>query len=211
VQGVRFFLLLHFDLPQAGALTIGHSWSGGILRAASTGGEVSRSSKAFNRHAAGGRVHGAGVIREQEHDPYRPKGKWPDGTHCPHCGAIVHRGSWRWSTVPVATGATATCPACQRVRGADAAGVLVIESSVLERHSAEVRATIATLAQAQSDEHPLERVLGITDLPDGGLMVQTTGLHVLRRLGHGLERAYAGHLETRYMPGQLKGWMRLRA
>ncbi|NBQ91976.1 MAG: hypothetical protein EBT96_11430 [Betaproteobacteria bacterium] len=148
-------------------------------------------------------MHGAGVIREDEHDPYRRAEKWPDGTQCPQCRAVMHRGAWRWASEPPAATPAATsgqsrhsssphlCPACQRIRSHDAAGVLVIDAELEER------------------EHPLERILAFEASAQGPWTIETTGLHLVRRLGHGLERATGSVLSTRYLQGEAKAVMHL--
>lgn len=182
---------------------------------------VSKSSKALNRHSAGGRVHGAGVIREDEHDPYRRAEKWPDGTQCPQCRAVMHRGAWRWASEPPAATPAATsgqsrhsssphlCPACQRIRSHDAAGVLVIDAELLAGRHDQIRATIQAIARAEEREHPLERILAFEASAQGPWTIETTGLHLVRRLGHGLERATGSVLSTRYLQGEAKAVMHL--
>ena len=50
---------------------------------------------------------------ERVSDPYRARGKWPEPTACPECGAIVHHGRWQWGkAAPEAE--RHLCPACQR-------------------------------------------------------------------------------------------------
>ncbi len=101
------------------------------------------------------------------------------------------------------------CPACERIKGHDAAGVLIIEAPVFTHHEAQIQATMAHLVRSETESHPMERILGIEKLPDGSCLVETTGVHLLRRLGHGLARAFSAHLHTHYLEAQIKGVMRL--
>lgn len=55
---------------------------------------MSKHSKAQSHHSAGSRTPGAGVLRPELHDPYRPVGKLPEGSTCPVCHAQVHKGHW---------------------------------------------------------------------------------------------------------------------
>ena len=50
---------------------------------------------------------------------------------------------------------------------------------------------------AEKHDHPLQRVMAIEDR-DGGLVITTTDLHLPRRIGHALESAMKGTLETHY-------------
>lgn len=193
---------------------------------------VSRSSKALNRHTTGNRVHGVGVIRERNHDAYHADEKMPSGTECRQCGAVVKRGAWRWelpakgrdgsraasmSAAPRLTenpsfaGVAGLCPACERIQGHDAAGVLIIDPSVMKGRSPQLHATMMRIVGEEIQSHPMERILSIEDQADGSCLVQTTGLHLLRRLGHGLASAFAAHLHTHYMEAEYKATMRLSA
>jgi hypothetical protein len=58
---------------------------------------MSHAAKAHAHHPEGSRVHGAGVLREAQHDAYRLRAKLPGGTRCPECHAEVHRGRWTWA------------------------------------------------------------------------------------------------------------------
>jgi len=62
---------------------------------------------------------------ERVSDPYRTRGKWPEPTTCPECGAIVHHGQWRWGkAAPEAE--QHLCPACQRIHDRVPAGQLTL-------------------------------------------------------------------------------------
>ena len=55
------------------------------------------------------------MYQERISDPYRARGKWPEPTTCPECGAIFHDGHWQWGDEDKAA-EQHLCPACQRVR-----------------------------------------------------------------------------------------------
>lgn len=170
---------------------------------------MSRSSKAQAHHPAGSRVHGVGVLREEVHDPYRPKGKAEDGTTCPDCHAQVRKGAWRWVSAPEVTqvarpaGPLHRCPACERIRVQDPAAVITLDGAYIGLHAEPLRALIRHEAQHQAAEHPLERIMEIESLPGGGLMISTTGVHLARAIGHALQRAHKGQLTVRHLEGQL--------
>jgi hypothetical protein len=40
------------------------------------------------------------LVQEAEHDAYKSKGKLPEPTVCPDCGAVYHAGHWQWLEKP---------------------------------------------------------------------------------------------------------------
>lgn len=169
---------------------------------------MSRHSKAQGHHPMGSRVHGAGVLREERHDAYRPIEKHKDGTTCPDCHAQVRRGAWRWVAaadvreVAAPEGPTQRCPACQRLQAHDPAAIITLDGDYAALHVEPLRALIRHEAQRQVAEHPLERIMEVQGLPGGGLIVTTTGPHLARAIGHALERAHKGSLAVQYLKGQ---------
>ena len=51
--------------------------------------------------------------------------------------------------------------------------------------------------QLQNAEHPLSRIIDIAEAPDK-TAVTTTDIHLPRRIGHALEHAFKGKLDTHY-------------
>ena len=170
---------------------------------------MSHSSKAQSHHPAGSRVHGAGVLREEAHDPYRAKGKLEDGTTCPDCHAQVHRGAWRWVSAPSVAqvaqpqGKVHRCPACERIRVQDPAAIITLDGAYVSAHRESLQALIRHEEQRQKAEHPLERIMAM-QAPEGeNLVITTTGPHLARAIGHALERAHKGHLSVQYAQGPM--------
>lgn len=176
---------------------------------------MAHGSKSHNRHPAGSRGHGTGVLREAEHDPYRSKGKPREGQSCSACHAEVHAGAWRWPEAAWASGGAALhgelCPACRRIRVHDAAGVLWIDPQLMHLHGNDIRNQVQRESAQETAGHSQERLMPFEEDPDGGWLIQTTGLHLLRRLAHALERSCSAHLEMRYAQGQHRAVMRLLA
>ena len=175
---------------------------------------MSKPSKAQSHHAAGSRTHGAGVLRPQRHDPYRPVGKLPEGSTCPACQAQVQKGRWVSSpanggmhtaanaTFPGssrASGSAHLCPACTRIALRDPAGTLHLKGRYVSEHEAELRALLAHTAEREGALHPLERLMAVRRQADGSLEVTTTGIHLVRAVGHALQRAHQGQLEIDYL------------
>jgi len=187
---------------------------------------MSHSAKIQSHHPAGSRTHGAGVLREEEHDPYRSAGKAPDGSTCPTCHASVRQGRWRWVSAPDLVAVQAApaqplpCPACRRIAADDPAGILTLSGTYAQNHRAELLALLRQVATRESAEHPLERIMRVEESPPAPtkpeaapavMVVTTTGLHLARALGHALERSHKGDLRQHYSPGEQRvrvGWAR---
>jgi hypothetical protein len=91
----------------------------------------------------------------------------------------------------------AICPACRRIADHCPAGYVEIIGPFFANHRVEILNLIRNVEKQEKHEHPLERIIAIT--PDQEpLLVTTTGLHLARRIGEALARAYKGDLSFRY-------------
>jgi hypothetical protein len=50
------------------------------------------------------------LILERVHDPYRIRGKLPEPTVCPKCGAVFLDRRWQWSDTHLWGAKEAVCP-----------------------------------------------------------------------------------------------------
>jgi NMD protein affecting ribosome stability and mRNA decay len=130
-------------------------------------------------------------------DPYARRAKPSDPTVCPHCGAVFQGGRWQW-TQPPADAGRELCPACQRVRDDYPAGIVELSGSFVMTHLDEIRALVRHQEEAEKAEHPLNRIMRVRDLPEG-LEIATTDIHLPRRIGEALRRAYHGDLDLSYV------------
>lgn len=135
-------------------------------------------------------------------DPYQSRKKLPDPTRCPTCNAVYLKGRWTWETVadPVAE---EQCPACRRISDRVAAGVVELSGPFFEEHREEINNLIQNEEKLEKERHPLERLMGITK-EENGLRVETTGIHLARRIGDALKNSYQGELKIDYLKGQEK-------
>jgi NMD protein affecting ribosome stability and mRNA decay len=136
------------------------------------------------------------LLNEKRHDVYQERNKWPEFTRCSDCGALVVNGRWTWQAVPAKFYA-AICPACRRIADRYPAGYVEIKGSFFPEHQAEILNLIHNIERQEKSEHPLERIMAITTANDY-LLITTTGLHLARRLGEALSRAYKGELSVQY-------------
>ena len=142
------------------------------------------------------RPGGARVYDDTDHDPYRLKQKYREPTVCKDCRAIFHRGRWQWGDA--AQGAhEALCPACRRVREKLPAGTLAITGDYLNRHRDEILAIVRRHDELEKAEHPLNRVIGIDENPNG-IVVTTTDVHLPKRIGAALAKAHQGEMTIRF-------------
>jgi NMD protein affecting ribosome stability and mRNA decay len=138
------------------------------------------------------------LIQEREHDVYLARGKWPEPTLCTVCGAVFVDGRWSWADPPIsATVHKVTCPACRRIADRYPAGYIEIKGEFFTGHRDEILNLIERVAKQEKERHPLERVISLT--PEGDhLLATTSGVHLARRIGQALARAYKGELTFSY-------------
>lgn len=115
---------------------------------------------------------------------------------CHDCGLVQSKGRWQRIAVDdtVRASSSVRCPACKQIHECRPAGTLLLDASFLA-HRDEISGIARNAAQAESDEHPLERLIDV-EARDGGLVVTTTGVHLARRIAHKLEHRF--HREARY-------------
>jgi hypothetical protein len=134
--------------------------------------------------------------QERVSDPYRARGKWPEPTTCPGCGAIFHHGHWQWGEAT--QGAEQhLCPACQRVRDRVPAGQLTLSGEFFNAHRDEILHLVRNAESKARSEHPLERIMDI-EQEDDRAVVTFTDAHLVHGIGEALRHAYQGELDSRY-------------
>jgi hypothetical protein len=136
------------------------------------------------------------LIRERVHDPYKTRLKLSEPTVCPQCGAVYHDGRWRWSPRPEGAHEE-LCQACHRINDRYPAGEVTIAGGFVPAHKDEIVALVRHQEEQEKGDHPLHRIMA-TEERDGGLVVQTTDIHLPRRIGEALAHAYRGELDFRY-------------
>ncbi len=135
-------------------------------------------------------------------DPYQSRKKLPDPTRCPVCGALYTKGRWTWNRNGGAVHEE-LCPADQRIKDKVPAGVVNISGAFFDAHRDEILNLLQNQEKLEKERHPLERLMAIKNAGKG-VRVETTGLHLARRLGDALEGAYQGKLDIEYLKGQEK-------
>ena len=142
------------------------------------------------------------LIKRRRHRVYGSREKWPDPTLCTKCEALYSAGRWTWSKPSGEVNRT-ICPACRRIASNFPAGYIEIKGDFFEENRDEILNLIRNIEKQQKEEHPLERIMSITD-EKGHTLVLTTGVHIARRIGEALSRSYQGEYSIQYADGEKK-------
>ena len=153
---------------------------------------MSNHSNPTNSHDLGAPMRGSGVFVEHHHNAYRSDCKLPDTTMCRECHASIHDGRWQWLEAPVGSNQV-LCPACRRIHDDFPAGFVSVEGDFFPKHRVELVHLVETRASHATAEHPLRRLIGAEDTPEG-VMFTTTDIHLAREIGDALHAAYGGEV-----------------
>ena len=134
---------------------------------------------------------------EESHDPYRAQRKQRTPARCAGCGATYRQGHWTWGRLTPPAPATMVCPACRRTREHVPAGEITLGGGFFGQHADEILRLVQHVAKAENARHPLHRIMTIRRTSDTA-NVATTDIHLPRRIGHALESAWKGSLNTHY-------------
>jgi NMD protein affecting ribosome stability and mRNA decay len=129
-------------------------------------------------------------------DSYKSRGKLPEPTVCPQCGAVFHKGKWQWLPKPEPAHSE-TCPACHRIHDNFPAGHVRLEGEFLAQHRAEILSLVQHVEQREKAEHPLQRIMNIAD-EAGAVLITTTDIHLAHGIGEAVGHAYGGELDLQY-------------
>lgn len=140
------------------------------------------------------------LVKQKRHDTYRRREKWPEPTRCTTCGSVFVNGRWTWEN-PAEVVNEAVCPACRRMADNYPAGFIEIKGSFYSDHRDELVNLIRNVEETEKADHPLERIMDLTET-GGQAVVTTTGIHLARRVGEALYRAYQGTLDMQYGDGE---------
>lgn len=137
------------------------------------------------------------LVAEERHDPYKAKKKLPEPAVCPQCFAVFKGARWQWTEEALPTAHWEMCPACHRTNDNYPAGELTLTGTFLNTHGPEMIRLARNIEAMEKNQYPLQRIMTVDDDADR-IVITTTGLHLPRRIGHALERAYNGTLDTHY-------------
>jgi hypothetical protein len=137
------------------------------------------------------------LIKEKRHDAYKEKQKLPDPSLCTECGVLFSCGRWVWKGTDDAVHKT-VCPACRRIIERNPAGFVMIQGRFYEERMDELKNLIYNTEKSETLQHPIERLIQIVHDADG-TVVTTTGIHIARRIGDAVSRAFGGDYSIQYL------------
>lgn len=137
------------------------------------------------------------LIHERNHDPYKTTRKPGGSTVCPVCKAVFKDGHWQWQDAWPLDAPKEICQACQRIRDNYPAGAVIIAGEFARTHRQEVLNVARNHEQGERARHPLHRIIRVEEQPDK-VEVTTTDIHLPKRIGQALQRAYKGSLDVHY-------------
>jgi hypothetical protein len=151
-----------------------------------------------HRPAAARRIAGHA---QEDHilDPYQRQQKLHDDTICLQCGAVYRQGRWQWGARPE-NGHEALCPACRRINDKFPAGVVELRGTLGPRQKEEIVRLARHQEEAERSEHPLNRIINIDENADC-IIINTTDIHLPRRIGEAVKRAFHGSLNENFDEG----------
>ena len=129
-------------------------------------------------------------------DPYRWTHKPGEPAVCPQCGAVYQGGRWCWAKRPSAA-LQITCQACHRINDRYPAGVVNLAGPRLAALKTQILQLARHQEEAEGKEHPLNRIMGVQEGTEG-LVINTTDIHLPRRIGEAVQRAYKGELKVHF-------------
>ena len=134
-------------------------------------------------------------------DAYGLRGKLPDPTACPRCGAIYRAGRWTWGSPPADAHQT-ECPACRRTADRVPAGIVTVKGEFAAAHREEIRSLIRHVEEREKAEHALKRIMEIVEGDDGALSISTTDAKLAHAIGEALHSAYRGDLSDQFVESE---------
>lgn len=137
------------------------------------------------------------LIHEHVHDPYKATRKPSEPSVCPKCYAVFHDGRWQWLDSWPMHAHQELCQACQRIRDNYPAGVVTMNGERVKTHREEMLNLIRNQEKGERALHPLHRIMKIEE-QNSEVRVSTTDIHLPKRMGEALHRAYKGRLDLHY-------------
>jgi NMD protein affecting ribosome stability and mRNA decay len=132
-------------------------------------------------------------------DSYQRQQKLEDDTVCPQCAAVYHKGRWQWAARPE-NGHEVLCPACRRINDKFPAGIVELRGAFGRQQKDEIIRLARHQEEAEKGEHPLNRIINIEEDADG-IIINTTDIHLPRRIGEAVKRAFHGSLNEVFDQG----------
>lgn len=124
-------------------------------------------------------------------DPYKKTRKPHEPSVCPQCNAIYRHGRWQWGERPEHA-ESLLCQACHRSNDHYPAGIVTLTGPLVTSHPDEITQLVYHQENIEKTEHPLNRIMRIAREAPDRLVIETTDIHLPRRIGEAMVRAYRG-------------------
>jgi hypothetical protein len=112
--------------------------------------------------------------------------------------SVARSSSWALAVGAKGEGAVEElCPACRRIKDKFPAGVVTLRGDFAQEHKEEMIRSARHQEEAENKEHPLNRIISIEEDAQG-LVINTTDIHLPRRIGEAVKRAFHGEIENTF-------------
>ena len=149
-------------------------------------------------HASGPSARRGRPVQDYDTDQSPDKPKEP--SVCRQCGVVFHKGRWTWASRPQ-DAHEVLCSACRRTAERHPEGELRLSGPFLMEHREEVLGLINRVAASEKADHPFSRIMSTKD-DKQGVLIETTDVHLPRRIGEALHHAYHGDWTFHYDEGE---------
>lgn len=136
-------------------------------------------------------------------DPYVSDAGMKEVAVCTGCTALYWNKRW-YPDESISTGLSndmirkeVLCPACQRTRENNPAGIVTYRGDYLQKHEDEILNTIKNTEEKARIKNPLARIMEIKQEGDS-MTVSTTDDKLAQKLGRDIYKAHSGNLEYQW-------------
>ena len=142
---------------------------------------------------------------DHEGGRHRPGRAMSEPKVCKECRAVYANRRWT-AQIPVSNtkplyGRTAkmtVCPACKQASSGQPRGFLYLDGAFFVEHHREIEKLLLNEANRAGEDNPMARILKLTEGDGHKLTVTTTTEHLAQRLGHAVEKAFAGDVQYNF-------------
>lgn len=136
-------------------------------------------------------------------DSYIPKEGMKEVAKCTECKALYWNKRWypdenesmqlRLDMVKNEV----LCPACQRIRDKNPAGVVTMTGEYLDKHESDILNAISNIEETARMKNPLSRIME-TKQEEGTITILTTDSKLAQKIGRSIYKSHSGKLEYQW-------------
>src|SRR5699024_7799126 len=115
---------------------------------------------------------------------------------CPQCGAVYRDARWQWLPTDAAA-AEELCAACRRINDRFPAGIVTLHGPFTGQQKEEMLRLARHQEEVEKAEHPMNRIMSVDEDAES-ITINTTDIHLPRRIGETIKRAFHGRLDTHF-------------